>query len=134
MRIAPWNGLNLAVLFLMFSKITLPYDMETEGGGMAPVLIDRTSAEALPDDLAALLPAEVPALVAVGWITEHLGITPQSVNAAIRAGRIPSLDIPSVGGTVAVRAVSPIDAVRLWGSRVIRRRERDAAAQKVTRP
>lgn len=98
---------------------------------MTVALVETQSLDTLPDELAALLPDDVPALVGAGWIAEHFGITPQAVSAAIKAGRIESIAIPG-GGGVAVHALRPYDAVRLWGERVIKRRERAAAKKKTS--
>ncbi|MCB1257518.1 MAG: hypothetical protein KDB26_10455 [Microthrixaceae bacterium] len=83
--------------------------------------IAAPSLNRLPDDLAALIPDDAPELVGVGWIADLLGITPQTVTHAIRAGKLPALSIPGAATTIAY-AVRPEDAVRIWGRRVLRRR------------
>lgn len=85
----------------------------------APALTNRAPAADLPADLAALIPHDAPELVAAGWVSEHLGISNQAVNAAIRAGRIPSTAVHGVNGTVIAHAIRPHDAVVLWGRRAL---------------
>ena len=89
---------------------------------MTAAVIDRADVDPLPAELAELIPDDAPELVAVSWVADHLGITQQAVNAAIKAGRIPSLTIHGSGGIVSARAVRPVDAARLWGNRVLKRR------------
>lgn len=81
----------------------------------------------LPSDLAALIPDDAPELVGVGWVSEWLGITPPSIVAAIKDGRLPHLSIPGGKDRVAAYAVRPSDCVRVWGRRVIARRSRSDA-------
>lgn len=88
---------------------------------------------ALPAELAELIPADAPEWVGVGWGAEWLEITPPTILAAIRNGRIPALEIPGAKGVVAAYAIRPSDAVRLWGPTVLRRRAAAAtAAQRQT--
>lgn len=80
----------------------------------------------LPAKLAALVPPDAPPLASVGWIAEMVGITPQAVLYSVRAGRLAALPIPGTKGSVSY-AVRPVDAIRLWGSRMLRERASDAS-------
>lgn len=85
---------------------------------------ERYSLDELPADLAALIPDGAPELVGVSWISELLSITTQTVIAAIKSDKLPALPIPGNKG-VASYAIRPRDAVRLWGRKTLRRRERE---------
>lgn len=83
--------------------------------------------DALPPEIAALLPEGAPELVGVSWVAELLDLDPGTIMYAIRRGKIPALAIPGAGGSVSAHVVRPRDAVRLWGRRVLNRRAKAAA-------
>lgn len=81
--------------------------------------------DALPADLAALIPEDAPELVGVGWVSEWLGLSSPTIVGAIKAGRLPYISIPGGKDKVAAYAVRPRDAARLWGRKVINRRAKE---------
>lgn len=83
--------------------------------------------DALPADIAALIPEDAPELVGVSWVAEVLDLDPGTIMYAIRRGRLPALAIPGARGTTTAHAVRPRDAARLWGRRVLNRRAKAAA-------
>ncbi|WP_134796650.1 hypothetical protein [Mycobacterium avium] len=96
---------------------------------MTTLLTDRSldQLDALPPEIAALLPEDAPELVGVSWVAELLELEHGTILYAIRKGKIPALAIPGARGTISAHVVRPRDAVRLWGPMVLRRRARAAA-------
>lgn len=80
----------------------------------------------IEDRFAALLPPDVPDEASVGYIAELFNITSGAVNAAIRKKRIPARTLRSGGGK-GIHIVNVADAAVVWGHRLLRAREDDAA-------
>lgn len=68
------------------------------------------------------VPGELPEIADVKWAAETFRLSVRAVNDAIQEGYLPST---KVGNS---HAIDPLDAVRLWGSRLHRRSVKSARA------